>query len=139
MLQIVKGTWIYFCVALVIAGGVALLAYWLVYFIAGPKYVEASSALSWIALGQGFSGMYLMVTNYIFYARQTKVLAWVTLLAGGFGVLLAWYLTPVLGISGAGLAFAISMCLRFLMTWALSQRIYPMPWFEVMTNKRAMK
>lgn len=126
---IVKGTWSYFFVVLVVAGVVALLSYWVVLLIAGPAYVGASTALAWIALGNAFSGMYLMVTNYFFYMRQTKVLAWVTLLAGGIGVLLTWVLTPVLGIKGAGVSFAIAMCLRFFMTWALSQRVCPMPWF----------
>jgi O-antigen/teichoic acid export membrane protein len=127
--HIVKGTWGYFCVALVIAGLVALLSYWIILFVAGPEYIGASSALAWIALGQAFGGMYLMVTNYIFYKRKTKVLAWATLFSGGIGVLLTWVLTPVIGITGAGLSFAIAMCLRFFLTWFLSQRVCPMPWF----------
>lgn len=126
--RIVKGTWAYFFVALAIASAVALLSHWLVLLIAGPAYAGASTALAWIALGQAFSGMYLMVTNYIFYKRQTKVLAWVTFVAGGIGITLTWVLTPVLGIAGAGFAFAIAMCLRFMMTWTLAQRVCPMPW-----------
>jgi O-antigen/teichoic acid export membrane protein len=127
--RIVKGTWVYFFVALIFAGIIALLSYWIVLLVAGPEYVGASSALAWIALGQAFGGMYLMVTNYIFYKRKTKMLAWTTLFSGGVGVLLTWILTPVFGIAGAGLSFAIAMCIRFLLTWFLSQRVCPMPWF----------
>lgn len=128
--RIVKGTWVYFFVALILASFVALFSYWIVSFVAGPSYIAAAKALAWIGFGQAFAGMYLMVTNYIFYMRQTKILPWVTMLAGGTGVLLAWYLTPVLGISGAALAFAVAMCIRFLMTWWLAQKVCPMPWFS---------
>lgn len=131
MRRIVKGTWAYFLVALAIAGTVALLSHWIVALVAGGDYVGASVALVWIALGQAFGGMYLMVTNYIFYKRQTRVLPWVTLLAGGLGILLTWVLTPILGISGAGVSFAIAMCCRFVMTWILANRVFPMPWFRL--------
>lgn len=131
MRQIVKGTWFYFGIAMAAAAGFALAAYWIVLFIAGAEYVGAAPALSWIALGQGFGGMYLMVTNYIFYKQQTKVLAWVTLLAGCVGITLTWVFVPVLGITGAGLSFAIAMCLRFVLTWTLAQRVCPMPWFSI--------
>lgn len=127
--RIVKGTWGYFCAALASAGVVALLSYWIIFLVAGPPYIGASVALAWIALGQAFGGMYLMVTNYIFYKRKTKVLAWTTLLSGGIGVFLTWVLTPIFGIAGAGLSFAVAMCIRFLLTWFLSQRVCSMPWF----------
>lgn len=130
MRQIVKVTWFYFGIAMTAAAGFAMVAHCILLLVAGAKYVGAAPALAWIALGQGFGGMYLMVTNYLFYKRQTKVLAWVTLLAGGVGITLTWVFVPVLGITAAGLSFAIAMCLRFVLTWALAQRVCPMPWFS---------
>ncbi len=129
--QIVAGTWGYFAMALCLAGGVGVLSPWIIGLVAGPEYLEAAKALPWLALGQAFGGMYFMVTNYIFYKRKTKFLAWVTLLTGGIGFWLAVILIPIFGISGAGLAFAVAMCMRFLLTWALAHRVYPMPWFGV--------
>ena len=128
--RIIKGTLIYISLALTAACVVALLSSWLVFLIAGSGYVGAAKALAWIAFGQAFFGMYLMVTNYIFYKRKTRILALITLLAGGVGITLTWLLIPVFGIGGAGLSFAIAMCLRFFMTWILSQKICPMPWFS---------
>lgn len=126
--RIVKGTWLYFGVALGAASVVALLSYWIVSIVAGPDYVGAAKALAWLAVGQAFNGMYLMVTNYLFYTRKTKILSLVTLLSGSLGLTLTWFLVPEYGITGAGMSFSIAMCLRFLMTWALAQRVYPMPW-----------
>ena len=128
--QIIRGTWAYFAGALGIAGLVAALSYWIVLFVAGPKYLGAAGALAWQALGQAFLGMYLMVTNYIFYARRTRPLALITFISGGLSLSLTWLLVPLLGISGAGLSFALSMCVRFLLTWTLAQRVCPMPWLS---------
>lgn len=128
-IDIVKGTWCYFVIALAIAGLIALFSYWIVLFVAGNKYVTAAPALAWLAVGQAFVGMYLMVTNYIFFMRKTKLLAWVTVFSGTIGLTSTWILTPILGITGAGISFAFAMALRFTLTWMLSHRIYPMPWF----------
>lgn len=127
---IIKGTWLYFGVILIIACIVASLSHWIVRFIAGPTYIEAANALVWLSFGQAFFGMYLMVTNYVFYKRKTNVLPWITLSAGFVGVSLTWLLTPIFGIAGAGFSFASAMCLRFLMTWFLAQKVCPMPWFN---------
>ncbi|MBT0653114.1 flippase [Geomobilimonas luticola] len=128
--RLVRGTWIYFLIALGIAGTVALLSHWIIYIVAGAKYVGAAGALSGLAFGQAFGGMYLMVTNYIFYARKTRPLAMVTFVSGVLGFGLLWVLIPLLGIAGAGLANAITMFVRFLLTWALAQRVCPMPWLS---------
>lgn len=137
--RIVRGTWLYFLMALGLAALIALLSHWIVLFVAGAKYQGAAGALAWQALGQAFFGMYLMVTNYIFYARRTRPLALVTLLSGGGGLALTWLLVPLLGITGAGMSFACAMMVRFLMTWALAQRVCPMPWFESgITEKPAL-
>lgn len=129
--KIVAGTWGYFVLALGVAGIVALLSPWLVSLIAGSDYGEAATVLPWLVLGQAFVGMYFMVANYIFFKRRTGSLAWITLLTGVLGVGLAWLLIPSFGISGAGIAFAVAMGTRFLLTWGLAQRICPMPWFSI--------
>ena len=130
--KIVRFTWVYFGVALLFAGVMALLSHTIILIIAGAAYAEAAKPLVWLGLGQAFGGMYFMVTNYIFYKRKTMLLSWVTLLGGCVGVLLTWLLVPILGIAGAGVSFAFAMGLRFFMTWYLANKVYPMPWFELM-------
>lgn len=128
--KIVRGTWIYCIAALVLAGVLALLARQIVVLVAGPGYAEAAQALPWLALGQAFGGMYFMVASHIFFARKTRLLAWITLFTGVTGVALTYMLIPFCGIAGAGISFAIAMFLRFVLTWMLAQRVSPMPWFS---------
>lgn len=128
--RIVKGTWLYFALALLAAGVVAIVGDRLVGVIAGAEYAGAYRPLAWIALGQAFNGMYLMVTNYLFYCRKTAYLSLVTLTTGSIGLAAIIILVPQMGIEGAGVAFAIAMFLKFIFTWILSQKVYPMPWIK---------
>lgn len=135
--RIVTGTYVYFAVALLIALVVALVAPWFVPWFAGPDYTEAGRILGWLALGQAFNGMYLMVTNYIFYSQRTGMLSLVTVSTGALHLCLVYLLVDTRGIEGAGIAFAISMSLRFVLTWYVAHLRHPMPWFSMplLTNR----
>jgi Na+-driven multidrug efflux pump len=72
--------------------------------------------------------MYYMVTNYIFFADRTRWLAAVTITVALINVPLTYVLIKLNGGTGAAQAMAGSLALSFLLTWAVSQRVYPMPW-----------
>nr|WP_297456506.1 oligosaccharide flippase family protein [uncultured Halomonas sp.] len=127
--KIVNWTYGYFLLALVIAVTVALLGPTAVVWLAGDRYSAAASIMGWLALGQAFNGMYLMVTNYMFYSKRTGILSVATISSGLLNLLLLVMLVPALGLEGAAMSFAIVMIIRFLCTWLLAQKCFPMPWF----------
>lgn len=129
--RIVAGTYLYFVVALLMALIVSLVAPWFVPWFAGPDYTEAGGVLGWLALGQAFNGMYLMVTNYIFYSQRTGMLSLVTVSTGALYLCLVYLFVDTRGIEGAGMAFAIAMSLRFVMTWYVAHQRHPMPWLKI--------
>jgi len=128
-LEIVRYTYAWY---LFIFIGVAL-AFWLgpslVVLIAGKQYAQAGEIIGWLALGQGFGGMYLMVTNYVLYSRRTGILSLITVGSGLLNILLMISLARITGLMGAAVAFSISMGLRFLLVWWAAQKNHPMPWF----------
>ena len=128
--QIVKYTYVYFVVALLIAGMVFLTGPFFITIIAGESYSEAGGIIGFLCLGQAFGGMYLMVTNYIFYAKKTGTLSLVTLFSGSINVFLLFLLIPIFGIDGAGISFAIIKFLQFILTWKISSKYISMPWFN---------
>lgn len=128
--HIVRLTYQGFVVALALAALAFALGPPLVVLLAGPGYSQAADAVGWLALGQAFGGMYLLVTNYVFYSRKTGWLSLATLATGGLNIALLVLLVPRLGIAGAAVAFAMSMAIRFVMTWCVAQRRHPMPWFD---------
>lgn len=131
---IVGGTYLYFAAALLVALAVALVAPWFVPWYAGSEYAEAGRVLGWLALGQAFNGMYLMVTNYIFYSQRMMKLSLVTLVSGALDLGLVYLLVESHGIEGAAVAFAFAMGFRFVMTWIVAQRLHPMPWFSILAK-----
>lgn len=128
--KIVKLTYVWF--SLIITG--VVLAFFIgppiVVFIAGEQYAEAGKVVGWLALGQGFQGMYLMVTNYIFYSKRTGLLSFASISSGILNLVLLIVLVRFFGLEGAAIAFATSMGIRFLLTWWIAQKRHPMPWFS---------
>ncbi|GLS89031.1 polysaccharide biosynthesis protein [Psychromonas marina] len=127
-IDIVKKTYLYFAFLLVMSLLAFFIAPPLLKVMVGEKFYQAAEVLPILLIGQVFFGMYFMVTNYIFYVKKTKYLSYVTIFSGLINVLLLFLLIPSYGISGAALAFLIANVLRFIGTWALSARLYSMPW-----------
>lgn len=132
--KIVKLTYLWFlCIVL----GVILAFFigpWLVVFIAGEQYVQAGEVVGWLALGQGFQGMYLMVTNYIFFSKKTGLLSIASISSGLLNLCLLIMFVRFLGLQGAAIAFALSMGTRFVLTWLVAQKRHPMPWFSFLNS-----
>jgi len=128
--RIVRNTYVWFGFIFAIVGCAFLVGPEIIVWIAGEKYAAAAKLVGWLALGQGFVGMYLMVTNYIFYSRRTGLLSLTTICSGILNVALLFLFIRFFGVTGAPIAFCIAMCFRFIVTWVVAQKQYPMPWFS---------
>lgn len=128
--QIVRWTYAY-CIALLgVVAVVFVIGPPLLILITGEKYSPAASVIGWLAMGQAFHGMYLMVTNYIFYSKKTGLLSLSTITSGVINVGLLMVLISFYGLQGAAIAYAISQAVKFLLTWLVAQFHHPMPWFD---------
>lgn len=127
---VVRYTYIYFIVILCCAGIMFLIGPAAVRIVAGESYAAAGEVIGILAIGQVFGGMYLMVTNYAFYAKRTGLLSIATITSGLLNLGLLIGLVHFYGMIGAAIAFSIAMVFRFLSTWWVAQRVHPMPWFS---------
>jgi O-antigen/teichoic acid export membrane protein len=128
--QIVRYTYAWFILVLLGAALAFVIGPRLVTLIAGQQYAQAGEVIGWLALGQAFGGMYLMVTNYIFYSKRTGLLSLATITSGIINIMLLLVLVKLFGITGAAVGFSVAMAIRFLLTWWVANRRYPMPWFN---------
>lgn len=103
----------------------------LVKIVAGKDYSRAGDVVGWIIAGQCFLGMYLMITNFIFFSKKTLRLSAVTITSGFLNIALIFLLIPVIGLKGAAIGFCASMAIRFIFAWMVSATCYPMPWFDL--------
>ncbi|GKX51177.1 lipopolysaccharide biosynthesis protein [Budvicia aquatica] len=126
--RLVKFTYLFFIVVFGLGCLSFVVGPWVVLLVSGEEYRRAVTVIGWLCLGQAFAGMYLMVTNYIFYAKKTGALSLVTISTGIMNILLLLYLINIRGIIGVAMAFSISMCVRFFATWWLASRLNLVSW-----------
>ena len=117
-----------FIVVLMLAGLAFIIGPFFITLIAGAKYKSAGEIIGWLCLGQAFGGMYLMVTNYIFYAKKTGRLALLTISTGLINLGLLFIMVSQFGLVGAAMSFAIAKLIQFLMTFLISSNVCKMPW-----------
>lgn len=129
--KVVRSTYIYFVLLIIVSPLPFILGPWLLVLIAGEEYRDAGKVIGWLCLGQIFGGMYLMVTNYIFYAKKTMQLSLVTISSGLLNVGLLFLLIESFGLQGAAMAFVLSKLIQFLGTWFLATQVVTMPWFRL--------
>jgi len=134
--NIVRITYVYFLLILILAFGLSLVAPWFLSFFVGEKFVGSGIYVFWIALAYAFSSMYMMVVNYIFYVEKTYILAGVTFSCAVLNIPLNYALIKWNGPVGAAQAHALTLFMFFLLTWILSNRVYKMPWLLSWGNRR---
>lgn len=128
--QVVKYTYLYFVAIIFMAGVAFLVGPLIVTLVAGAKYAQAGELIGWLVLGQSFRGMYLAVTNYIFYSKKTGVLSLITLCCGLVNVFLLFVGIYFFGVIGAAMAFSAAMAIQFLTVWLFAAKLHPMPWMQ---------
>lgn len=128
--QVVYYTYGWYAVLLCVAVLGFIIGPWVVTVVAGDTYSRAGDVVGWLVLGQVLGGMYLMLTNYIFFSKRTGLLSLVTIFSGVVNVLLLLAFIRWVGLEGAAYAFCIAMAVRFLLTWFVAHKRHPMPWFD---------
>lgn len=111
--------------------GIIVLSKLLIEYILPVSYSEAEKFVPWIVITQLFQGFYMLVGNYIFFAKRTKPLAYVSFFVAIFHSVFCYFMVSKFGPMGAAYSAAISSVINFLAVWYLSNAVYPMPWFKI--------
>lgn len=133
--RIVRFTYIYFAFILFVAWLIGLGAPHIISLVLGEGYEESAQFVFWIAFGYAGVAMFLMVVNYIAYVKKTYILAWITFSCGLLNVGLNYVLVRLNGAVGAAQATTLCYFISFFLTWFLSMRVCPMPWFDFLRSK----
>ncbi len=73
-------------------------------------------------------GMYLMVANYIFFAKKTHSLASLTIINGIINIILLIIFIKSYGLMGVVIAQVITKIIQFICTWYIANKSVQMPW-----------
>jgi O-antigen/teichoic acid export membrane protein len=135
--KVVKNTYLFYIFLLFVSLLLFIIGPQILVLIAGDKYSKASDVIGYLFLGQIFHGMYLTVTNYIFYSKKTWLLSASTIFCGCINITLLFFFVPAYGIKGAAVVFVISKFTQFLLTWFISNTVQPMPWLKILEVRHA--
>lgn len=126
--KIVKITYGYFVLILLISLFLSLISPLIVKTLIGGAFEGSVVYVVWIAIGFAFNGMYKMVSNVIFYARKTKILSYITFITALLNMLFNYIFIKINGAVGAAQATSLAFLISFILTWILANKVYTLPW-----------
>lgn len=127
-IMVVRITYIYFILIWIAAAIFIVFALVASPFLFDEKYVEALKFIPWITIGFAFNGMYLIVTNIMFYSDKRHLLGYVTLLIAIINIPLNFTLSYFFSTIGVAYATALIYAIYFFLTWYTVQSIGGLPW-----------
>lgn len=101
-------------------------------YLLGENFQSASLITQLIIVAMVFEAFYYLVVNYIFYSKQTRILAKITFSMALFHIFVSYVLIAILKFDYHAIAYSmiLSSFIQFLLVWIFSNRVYPMPWFS---------
>lgn len=102
----------------------------IVYMFLGKDFSGGLSFVAIIGLGFAFNGMYKMMVNYIFFAEKNHIISFIAIFITALNIVLNIIFIKAFGLIGSAYATTLTFFCQFLIAWFLSNRIYPMPWFN---------
>lgn len=106
---------------------------WGCFTIVGPLILDARYAAAidlslWFLCGGAVASSALNVAGLFFFTSRTEWLSLATVTSALLAVVLSRLIVGQFGIAGGGAAFVIAQGLQLALSWALSLRVFPMPW-----------
>jgi O-antigen/teichoic acid export membrane protein len=117
--------------AAVCAFGVAglwLLARWIVRLLAAPEFFDSYEAVGLLATGVALYALYLVLVVILGRTGRTEFNLPATIAGTAVNVILNLVLIPPYGIVGAGVALIGSYLVVLVLMFALTQRLFPVPY-----------
>lgn len=126
--QVVRATYGVAVVTVAAFGGLVIMAPVVAHTFFDKRYWLSLPLVPWIGAGYLFNGFYYLVCNYIFFAKQTRLLALLTFGNAIVSVCMTYFAVKYFGTPGAAWATTLSWAIFFVGAWVLSNRVLPMPW-----------
>jgi O-antigen/teichoic acid export membrane protein len=133
--RIVKFTYAYFVGITLLALTITGVSYLVLPYMVAIEYQAASIFILWVAVAYAFRGMYTMVFPYLVQTARTNFLGVGMFFTATVNLVLNYVLIKINGPIGAAQATVVAWLMLFLITWAYSSRICPMPWIAVLHKR----
>ncbi|WP_405208878.1 lipopolysaccharide biosynthesis protein [Aquimarina sp. LLG6339-5] len=127
-IKIVKITYGYYILMILVVVFFYFATPYIYQFLIGEQFTSGIEVVIWVLIGYAFNGMYKMSVNYLFFLKETKKVAIITLIVALVNSILNYLFIKMNGIEGAAQATTISFLLQFVIVLIYSRKKYSMPW-----------
>lgn len=129
-IEIVRFSYLFLLVLILLVLFLLIATPFIFKYLIDIKFLEASNYVLWISLAYLFWGGYLLFSDYIFFLKKTKILAYLAIVNVMLNFALNFYLINQFGAIGAAYATTLSFLVVFILIAIISNRLFPMPWFR---------
>lgn len=136
-IQLIKYTFIGFAIILLFTVTGFITSTIMISLFVGEHFQQAKEYLPYLFIYSMFNGFYLLVANYIFFAKKTFLLALVTCPTAAIHVIVSSSIVEHYGCTGVAISLMVSAIIMFTLVWWISNIVFPMPWNNIFntTNK----
>lgn len=135
-IKMVKLTY-FIMIGLMISGVIfIILSEYILKTFFAEEYYASITFVNWAILTQVFQSFYILFVNYIFFSKQTRKLAIITISCALVQVVLSYILVKYFGPIGAAYSSVTVSIINFLVVMFYSNKVYPMPWISTLINWR---
>lgn len=127
-IKVVKITYLYFIFIHFLCVILYSLSPLLLNLFFNPSYHGSLKYIPWISFGLAANGIYLMVTNYIFYVKKTYFLTYATVFSALLHITLNYCVVDTYGALGCAISMMVSFYVYFVLVFIIAQKLNPMPW-----------
>jgi len=133
-IKLVKYSYVYFLFLLFTAFVLSIIAPYIVKYFLGEAFSDSEKYITLLTFSFAFQGMYLMIVNYILFMKKTANLSYITMSISVIHIILSYILIKSYGLMGASQAAFITSFITFISVWWLSNKVYDMPWFNIISK-----
>ncbi|SMF37177.1 Membrane protein involved in the export of O-antigen and teichoic acid [Alteromonadaceae bacterium Bs31] len=96
---------------------------WVVHLFFPVEYYGAVAVAKIMAIGAGFQGGYMLLSNYVFFKGRSFSMAGASSIVGVLGLAAGTALSSCYGLTGLAVAYVIGWCLLFVVVGWLALRL----------------
>lgn len=127
-LEIVRLTYVYILLSLLLWAAFVLGAWWVAPFYLGPTFAGGIAIVPWVALAYTFNAIRNCMIGYLYIAERTGLIGALTGGAAVLNAVLNFVFIRWWGVLGAAIATAVTFAAVAALTTILAVRVHPMPW-----------
>lgn len=112
------------------------VAWYILYYLVEPKYQESFKFVPLLILGQWIYCIYNLSIQFVYKQKKTITLGLITFTGSVIQIGLTWLFVKFFGMIGVAYSAVIGSLLISLGVFVYSNKIYPMPWFYWLRDKK---